>query len=107
MKVACQLPNQIKNSPTIGAETMPPMAAPELKIPCARARSLIGNHSALALVAPGQLPASDTPKRPRKIENDNKDVAAACSIVARDHTPIARTKPSRVPIQSNILPNKV
>ena len=107
MNVACQLPNQMKNSPTIGADTMPPMAAPELKIPCASARSLIGNHSAFALVAPGQLPASDTPRRPRKIENVNSELATACNIVATDQTPMARTNPMRVPIQSMILPNRV
>ena len=54
---------------------MPPMAAPELKMPCAKARSLIGNHTALALVAPGQFPASDTPKRPRNSEKVNNELA--------------------------------
>ena len=46
---------------------IPPIAAPELKIPCAKARSLVGNQSALLLAAPGQLPASATPKIARKI----------------------------------------
>ena len=38
---------------------IPPIAAPELKIPCAKARSLVGNHSALPLAAPGQLKISN------------------------------------------------
>jgi hypothetical protein len=86
---------------------MPPIAAPELKIPCAKARSLIGNHSALALVAPGQLPASATPSNPRNSEKLNRPLATACSIVAADQATIDRTKPSRVPIQSKILPKIV
>ena len=49
------------------ADKIPPIAAPELNIPCAKARSLTGNHSALALAAPGQLPASATPRIVRKI----------------------------------------
>ena len=48
-------------------EMIPPIAAPELKIPCAKALSLVGNHSAFPFVAPGQLPASATPKMARKI----------------------------------------
>ena len=84
---------------------IPPIAAPELNIPCANARSLVGNHSALALVAPGQLPASAKPKTARNILNVNKPCAKACATVARDHTAIDKTKPRRVPIQSKILPN--
>ena len=46
---------------------MPPIAAPELKIPWASARSLLGNQSALLLAAPGQFPASATPRMARNI----------------------------------------
>ena len=83
---------------------MPPIAAPELKIPCASARSLVGNHSAFPLAAPGQLPASATPKMARKILRLKTPCANACAMVANDHTPIDKTKPKRVPTQSNILP---
>ena len=55
---------------------MPPIAAPELNIPCAKALSLYGNHSALLLVAPGQLPASAIPKIDLNI--------------AKPHTPLAK-----------------
>ena len=49
--------------------TIPPMAAPELKIPCAKALSFTGNHSAFPLAAPGQFPASDTPNKDLKLKN--------------------------------------
>ena len=39
-----------------------------LKIPCAIARSLIGNHSPLLFTAPGQFPASPIPSNPLKID---------------------------------------
>ena len=48
-------------------EIIPPMAAPELKRPCANARSFDGNHSAFPFAAPGQFPASAIPKIERKI----------------------------------------
>ena len=38
-----------------GMDIIPPIDAPELNKPWANARSLIGNHSALDLVAPGQF----------------------------------------------------
>ena len=45
----------------MGIEIIPPIAAPELNIPCAKARSFVGNHSAFPFAAPGQFPASATP----------------------------------------------
>ena len=58
-----------------GIEIIPPSAAPELKRPCANARSFVGNHSAFPLAAPGQFPASATPKSPRKRLKLNKPCA--------------------------------
>ena len=103
INTACQLKCRVKK-PIIGKAMIPPIAAPELKIPWASARSLVGNHSALPLVAPGQLPASAIPKIDLKILKLSMPCAKAWAIVARDHTPIERTKPIRVPIQSKILP---
>ena len=84
---------------------MAPTEAPELKIPWASARSLMGNHSALLLVAPGQFPASLTPSIARTSPSEATPRAAACSMIEIDQTTIARTNPRRVPIQSKILPN--
>ena len=38
----------------IGMAIIPPIAAPELNNPCAKARSCAGNHSALPFAAPGR-----------------------------------------------------
>lgn len=88
-----------------GIDIIPPIAAPELKIPCASALSFVGNHSAFPFVAPGQLPASAIPKIDRNIPKLKTPAAKACKAVATDQTPIDNTKPNLVPIQSNILPN--
>jgi hypothetical protein len=40
-----------------------PIFDPELKIPVANALSFLGNHSAVALIAAGKLPASVMPKK--------------------------------------------
>ena len=85
-------------------EIIPPIEAPELNKPWAKARSLAGNHSALPFVAPGQFPASAIPNMERKKAKLLKPVAKACRAVAIDHTPMDSAKPKRVPIQSNIFP---
>ena len=84
----------------IGADTAPPTEAPALKMPTASARSLTGNHSLAALIAPGQLPASPKPSTARHTRNDPADLENACMMAANDHTTIDKTKPIRVPITS-------
>ena len=46
----------------------PMIEAPELNKPCAKALSLVGNHSAFAFAAPGQFPASAIPSIDLNIE---------------------------------------
>ena len=75
-------------------------------MPWARARSLMGNHSALLLVAPGQLPASLTPSAARTSPRESTPRVAACSMMEIDQATIVSTNPSRVPIMSKILPNR-
>jgi len=53
------------------------MDAPALKIPCAMARSLTGNHSPLLFTAPGQFPASPKPNKTLKTDNDTMPLAKA------------------------------
>ena len=84
---------------------IPPIAAPELNNPCAKARSCAGNHSALPFAAPGQLPASARPRIDLKIANVQAPLAKACKAVATDQTPMEMANPIRVPIQSKIFPN--
>ena len=55
---------------TSGATTAPTFD-PALKIPVARARSFLGNHSATVLIAAGKLPDSKTPSANRARPNPN------------------------------------
>ena len=55
-----------------GGAITDPIDAPALNKPWAMARSLIGNHSALLLTPPGQLPASDNPNVLLKKAIENK-----------------------------------
>jgi len=82
-----------------------PIAAPELKMPCASARSRGGNHVAFAFTAPGQLPASLVPSVTRSTASIPSERTAACKAIDSDHTAIDTTKPSRVPITSRMRPN--
>ena len=68
---------------------MAPMLAPELKIPVARARSFLGNHSATVLMHAGKLADSPMPRAARATPNAKADAAAACATAARLHKPIA------------------
>src|SRR3546814_6260118 len=77
---------------------IPPNEAPALKMPCASARSREGNQSALALAAPGQLPASLTPSVARRKTSSGIERTSACAAIDRDQTTIERVKPIRVPI---------
>ena len=87
-----------------GIDIIPPIAAPELKIPWANALSFDGNHSALPLVAPGQLPASAIPRIDLNIAKLTIPLPKAWRAVAIDQRPIERAKPILVPTQSNIFP---
>ncbi len=90
---------------TIGAATIEPMAAPELKIPCAKPRSLIGNHSALFFTAPGQFPASATPNKPLNIPREAAPFAKKWRTEANDQKKIDSTKPILVPTLSYNFPD--
>ena len=82
-----------------GAMTEPTDAAAP-KMPCAKARSFCGNHSALDLVVPGHGPASPRPSMTRKKVNDFKPVEIDARASAPPHTKAERVKPRRVPILS-------
>src|SRR3546814_5845849 len=73
-------------------------------MPCASARSREGNQSALALAAPGQLPASLTPSVARRKTSSGIERTSACAAIDRDQTTIERVKPIRVPIASKMRP---
>src|SRR5882724_110152 len=87
-----------------GAATTEPNEAPAPNMPCAIALSFAGNHSALLFVAPGQLPASLTPRNDRKILNEVIDLATACNAIEMLQAEIETTIPNLVPMASIILP---
>src|SRR5512135_344626 len=89
-----------------GADITAPSEAPALKIPCAKALSRTGNHSALDLVAPGQFPASLKPSNPRNKLKLVMLLASPCSAHDADQTTIVMTNPTRVPSRSNRRPER-
>src|SRR4051812_36762100 len=64
------------------------MLAPELKIAVASARSRLGNHCAVALIADGKFPASPKPRAKRAARNPLTEFTAACAPAASDHSAI-------------------
>ncbi len=72
-------------APMIGTASVEPSAVPALKMPTARARSRIGNHSAAAFTPPGITAASAAPSAKRATWNPKTDRASACDIAAADH----------------------
>ena len=62
---------------------MAPTLVPALKMPVARARSFLGNHSATLLMLAGKTPASPKPRAKRAAAKLTKEPAAAWAIEAR------------------------
>src|SRR5256885_2204283 len=81
-----------------------PVLVPALKIPAARARSRLGNHSATVLMAPGKLADSPSPSRARAAEKPAVVRAKACPIAATLHATTAMANPRRTPITSSSRP---
>src|SRR5438876_5904801 len=80
-----------------GGDNAPPTAAPGFMRASPRARSFGGNHSGIDLAAPGQLPASPSPRTKRQKAKLVMLRAAAWATAAIDHTTIEIVNPMRVP----------
>jgi hypothetical protein len=65
---------------------MAPTLEPALKMPVAVARSFLGNHSAVVLIAAGKLPASPMPSANRAAMKLSVPRASACAAAASDQT---------------------
>ena len=110
---------------TTSGATSAPTLVPELNTPVASARSFFGNHSAVALIEAGKLPASPsasanrarlkpatvptrlTKAKPVEAEMSTDGIAGplyrcatACPIAARLQNEMARAKPIFVPSRS-------
>jgi hypothetical protein len=62
--------------------TMTPTLLPELKMPVAKARSRLGNHSLTDLTAAGKLPPSDNPSAARIMPNPKTVRTRPCPMAA-------------------------
>src|SRR5262249_24539561 len=82
---------------TTSGVTIAPVLVPALKIPVARARSSLGNHSATVLMAPGKLADSPRPSIARAAENAAVVRANACPMAATLHTITAVAEAPRTP----------
>src|SRR3954471_13925677 len=92
---------------TIHGASAPPIEEPLSNSATAHPDSRRGNHSATALVAPGQLPPSPSPSANRhaaKLERpDAKDVV----IAAMEYHNTDKLRPARVPSRSMMRPANV
>ncbi len=87
---------------------MAPLFDPALKMAVARARSRLGNHSAMVLMDAGKLPASPMPNKLRMIMCiHTKLPMKAFKIPKIDQVTSERAKPSLVPILSMNIPAKM
>src|SRR6266850_2922348 len=68
-----------------GGARAPPNRVPMKVMPCARPRSLTGNHCEKLRDVLGKAPASPAPNRNRKVSSDTKFHAIPVAIVNTDH----------------------
>src|SRR3954463_3703579 len=67
---------------TVSGAMTAPMFVPELKMPVANARSRLGNHSAVVLIAAGKLPDSPSGSENRGARNGGAPPATPADIAA-------------------------
>src|SRR4051812_49346882 len=77
MNADCQPQLRARYGTTAGARIAPTLE-PALKIPVAVARSFLGNHSAVVLIAAGKLPDSPMPSMNRAAMKPKVVRASAC-----------------------------
>ena len=99
-----QLPNSCKSHTTSAGATAAPIAEPLSKSATAMPRSLAGNHSETALVAPGQFAASPAPNRNRNVQKPVRPLAIEVSMAISEYHATAMPSPRRVPTTSTSRP---
>src|SRR5215813_8381052 len=80
------------------------MEEPLSKRAAAKPRSLFGNHSETAFVAPGQLADSPAPSKDRKIAKLRKPFAREVQMETKEYHNTEIVRPRFVPIRSIALP---
>lgn len=97
-------PNAAAIKGTVNGATIAPILLPELNIPVASARSLIGNHSATVFMAAGKFPASVTPSPTLARRKPSVDLTSAWPDAAILQKNITSAYPHLDPILSITLP---
>ena len=103
MNASCHPYVSVIHGTNNGATTAPTFD-PALKIPVARARSFLGNHSATVLMAAGKLPASPNPRANLAAPKPKADRAKECAIAEKLQNTMARLYPILVPRRSITRP---
>ena len=104
-KAACHPQREVTAAMRIGA--MKKLAfEPELKRPVASARSSLGNHSVMALMAAGKLPDSPSPRKTRAMQKPATVVTSEWLSEAQPQMRIASAYPVLVPSLSMMRPAK-
>src|SRR5215813_10964648 len=107
MNAGRQLPKYLYKPITSTGATAPPIEEPLSKSATAQPRSFLGNHSATAFVAAGQLADSPAPSRKRKNAKLRKPPASDVSIAAIEYQMTVIVRPLRVPMRSIRRPARV
>src|SRR5678816_2217714 len=97
MKAGRQPPKYLYRPITSKGAMAPPIEEPLSKRATAQPRSFLGNHSATALVAAGQLADSPAPSRNRKAKKLRSPTASDVNIAASEYQITVIVKPRRVP----------
>src|SRR5580698_7914490 len=104
MNASCQ-PKAPRIKGTIIEAITAPILVPELKIPVAKALSLLGNHSATDLIAAGKFPDSPRPSPERAIVKPKVLRASACAMANMLQMIMEIEYPILVPTRSISQPN--
>src|SRR5690606_8475402 len=102
---SCQ-PNVTRIHGVMRTAKTTPTAVPELNIPAATPLSFVGNHSDIAFMPAGKLPASPSPNPIRATTKPVTLRATACSMPIRLHNTTEMVYPIFVPTLSMNHPNE-
>src|SRR6266567_8750793 len=97
-------PSAAMSATASGGAKAPPSRVPIKVMPCARPRSLIGNHLEKLRDVLGKAPASPAPNKNRNVRSDAKLHASPVAIVNADHHKTIRVSTFRGPIVSPSQP---
>ena len=104
MTKAHRQPARRATAETTGTASVEPRAVPALKMPMARARSRIGNHSAAARTPAGKFTGWVAPSSSRAPWKPRTELTRPWAMVASDQSDAKTRKLRRVPMRSTTKP---